>query len=86
MDLLRLPKPPTNDLKFMLRRFGPTCCLLLEGVQSVNALAQTNGVDEPKGPPIMILDHLKDSRAAEAFEGLRVWMFATELRDVQGVP
>lgn len=54
-------------------------------MQDINRLAQTNGIDRPKGIPLIILHDLKHTRAAKTFKRPGLRMASALLRQIKRI-
>jgi hypothetical protein len=58
---------------------------LLEAVKYVDCIAETHCVDGAIGVPVKVLDNLQNTGMAKTFKWFGFRMFATRLREVQGI-
>lgn len=83
--LLRQFQASFDNIHLVLRRTDALVRLLLETVQDIHRILETNRIDRTVGIAVIVFHHFQYTRRAEALERLGLIRFQTLLSKVQGV-
>jgi hypothetical protein len=85
MLLLGSPQASANQVDLFRRGFDSRLRFLLEGVEYVDGIGETQGVDGAIGIGVIVFDNLNDPGAAKASKRLGRRVLGSRLRKLKGI-